>query len=252
MLDNDFYSLSKQFDRAYDSETSEENSYGSISFTREYSSPIKTIPETSIYSRSPSLNTRNVSRYDGSEEEQRLNITREVPIHDTGYLSIRETPKQVSFADERFPLLSFLKTKNARIQTNNDTQVSVSRQVNGTLSQTGMPPELYGNQGTNANQSVIVAQESKLSVNSHHVATPIFTTTPAVISETSSSINNIRRGIDNVHVTISCKDYLPQSQIYNTPKLKENQIQFSKFSQIPHNLFKIELNLHVTIMAKGR
>ena len=216
MLDNDFYSLSKQFDRAYDSETSEENSYGFISFTREYSSPNKTIPETSIYSRSPSLNTRNVSRYDGSEEEQRLNITREVPIHDTGYLSIRETPKQVSFADERFPLLSFLKTKNARIQTNNDTQVSVSRQVKGTLSQTGMSPELYGNQGTNANQSVIVAQESKLSVNSHHVATPIYTSIPVVVSETSSSTNNIKRGIDNVHVTSSCKDYLPQSQIYNT------------------------------------
>jgi hypothetical protein len=110
----------------------------------------------------------------------------------------------------------------------------------------------YGNQGTNINRSVTVAEESRFSVNSHHVATPIFTTTPAVVSETSSSINNITRGIDNVHVTSSCKDYLPQSQIYNTPKLKENQIQFSKFSQIPHNLFKIELNLHVTIMAKGR
>lgn len=82
------------------------------------------------------------------------------------------------------------------------------------------------NQGTNANQSVTVAQESRFSVNSHHVATPIYTTTPAAVSETSSSINNIRRGIDNVHVTTSCKDYLPQSQIYNTPKLKENQINF--------------------------
>ena len=164
-IEKDFYSLSKQFNRVYDSDTSEENSYGSISFTRESSRPIRTIPEMLVYSRSPSLNTRNVSRYDGSEEKHRLNITREVPIHDTGYLSMRETPKQVSFSDERFPLLSFLKTKNARIQTNNDTQVSVSRQVTGTLSQTGMPPELYGNQGTNANRSVTVAEESRFSVN---------------------------------------------------------------------------------------
>jgi hypothetical protein len=48
--------------------------------------------------------------------------------HDTGFLSMRETPKQVSFSDEKFPLLSFLKTKYARIQTNNDRQVSVSSQ----------------------------------------------------------------------------------------------------------------------------
>jgi hypothetical protein len=52
--------------------------------------------------------------------------------------------------------------------------------------------------GTNANRSVTIAQESRFSVNSHHVATPIYTTTPAVVSETSSSINKIRRGIDNV------------------------------------------------------
>ena len=110
-----------------------------------------------------------------------------------------------------------------------------------------MPPQLYGNQGTHTNQSVIVAQESKLSVNSHHVATPIYTSTPVMVSETSSSTNNIRRGIDNVHVTSSCKDYLPQSQIY----LRKIKFIF-KVQLRPHNLFKIELNLHVKMMAKGR
>lgn len=91
--DNDIYSLSKPLDMGGDSEKSEEKSYGFISFTRESSSQIRTIPETHIYSRSPSLNTRYVSRYNSSEEEQRLHITKEVPMHDTGYLSMRETPK---------------------------------------------------------------------------------------------------------------------------------------------------------------
>ena len=235
--DNNLFSLSKYCDRDYDSYSSEENLYGSYINTRKSSTPNQTVPETPCHIEPSKI----VTREDSPDTLVKPHVVREVPIHDTGYLSMKEPQKhKVSFSDERFPLLGFVQREitSPKMQTNKENNVSEMRQVREMSIQTVMPPEPYRDNvnipSVSSRDDTQLTKESQFSFKPNVLSAPVHTASvPSIIPESSIPMNSIRKGMDNLQSTCTSSYREPLTHCNEAPGLVENKFPFQSSLQEP-------------------